>query len=216
MLNFTDNEFTLAVKNSRNFAHVARTLNCSANVIKRKIKNLSLDVSHFTKSRYTEKELRLAVQESTSLRQVLYKLGLAEAGGNYKQIPRIIRELSLDTSHFTGKGHLKGKNHNWGKPALLEDILIVNSTYKGGSKLKNKLLKAGLIEDKCVVCGISHWHGQKLSLHLDHINGKNDDNRLCNLRLLCPNCHSLTPTYCGKNKGKCRRRDSNPHGVYTP
>ena len=65
-------------------------------------------------------------------------------------------------------------------------------------RLKQKLLKKGT-PYKCVECGISEWQGQKLSLHLDHINGNNTDNDDYNLRFLCPNCHSLTLTYCGKN-----------------
>jgi predicted RNA-binding Zn-ribbon protein involved in translation (DUF1610 family) len=65
-------------------------------------------------------------------------------------------------------------------------------------RLKQKLLKKGT-PYKCVECGISEWQGQKLSLHLDHINGNNTDNDDYNLRFLCPNCHSLTHTYCGKN-----------------
>lgn len=66
------------------------------------------------------------------------------------------------------------------------------------SKLKQKLLSTG-IKYECVECGISEWKGKLLSLHLDHINGINNDDREDNLRLLCPNCHSLTETYCGKN-----------------
>jgi predicted RNA-binding Zn-ribbon protein involved in translation (DUF1610 family) len=66
------------------------------------------------------------------------------------------------------------------------------------SKLKQKLLSTGT-KYECVECGISEWRGKLLSLHLDHINGINNDDREDNLRLLCPNCHSLTETYCGKN-----------------
>jgi predicted RNA-binding Zn-ribbon protein involved in translation (DUF1610 family) len=65
-------------------------------------------------------------------------------------------------------------------------------------RLKQKLLNNGT-QYKCVVCGISEWQNQKLSLHLDHINGNNQDNNESNLRFLCPNCHSQTHTYCGKN-----------------
>ena len=65
--------------------------------------------------------------------------------------------------------------------------------------MKRRLIKEGILKDKCYECGISEWRGKKLSLHLDHINGDNTDNRLKNLRVLCPNCHSITETYCGKN-----------------
>lgn len=65
-------------------------------------------------------------------------------------------------------------------------------------KIKEKLLKNGM-KYECIQCGITEWNGKKLSLHVDHINGNNRDNRIINLRFLCPNCHSLTNTYCGKN-----------------
>ena len=78
--------------------------------------------------------------------------------------------------------------------------LLVNGRKTGRRHLKNRLLRAGLIQDRCWRCGLTHWLGEKLSLELHHVNGSPDDNRLENLNLLCPNCHSLTPNYCGKNK----------------
>jgi 5-methylcytosine-specific restriction endonuclease McrA len=69
-------------------------------------------------------------------------------------------------------------------------------------KLKNKLIKAGLLENKCSVCEITEWNGSVINCELDHINGNRHDHRLQNLRMLCPNCHSQTSTYCAKNKGK--------------
>ena len=64
-------------------------------------------------------------------------------------------------------------------------------------KLKQKLLKENLIENKCAICGINEWLGQPIVLQLHHINGDNTDNRIENLQLLCPNCHSQTDNYCG-------------------
>ena len=66
-------------------------------------------------------------------------------------------------------------------------------------ELKKRLLRAGLLTNACAVCGINQWQGRPLVLELDHINGVSDDHRLENLRLLCPNCHSQTDTYCGRN-----------------
>lgn len=71
-----------------------------------------------------------------------------------------------------------------------------------GNHLKKRLIDAGLLKFRCRVCGLSKWRGKPISLQLDHKNGDGTDNRLKNLRLLCPNCHSQTPTYAGKNKGR--------------
>ena len=103
-----------------------------------------------------------------------------------------------------GQGNQKGKTHKSNKKIDIKNILVENSTYSSTNSLKRRLLREGLLINKCYEqdCGISNWKEKHLSLHLDHINGKNDDNRIENLRLLCPNCHSQTDTYAGKNKIK--------------
>lgn len=72
--------------------------------------------------------------------------------------------------------------------------------YSGRASVRRVIIKDNLIPYECGECGISEWNGKQLALHLDHINGKNGDHRLENLRFLCPNCHSQTDTYTGKNK----------------
>ena len=159
-----------------------------------------MDLCTFKK--YTKEEFIDAVKTSTSFRQVLHKLNIKKAGGNYKTAKRKIKLLNLDISHFTGQAYLKGKTHNWWKKIPLQEILIKDSTYSGSYKLKNRLLKEGLFERKCYKCEMTKWLNQLIPLELDHINGENFDNRIENLTLLCPNCHALTPTYRGKNKNK--------------
>ena len=159
----------------------------------------------FERTKYTKEEFIKAVEENYSVRSVLLALGLKGTGGNYSLFHHRCQELNLDTSHFTGQGHLKGKTHDWSKKFELEEILIENSKYKNTYTLKNRLLKAGLLEYECSSCSINEWQDKPLALHLDHINGVNNDNRLENLRLLCPNCHSQTSTYAGKNKNKKKR-----------
>lgn len=91
----------------------------------------------------------------------------------------------------------------------LELILIANSTYTNTWRLKKRLINAGILKDECLDCGIgTEWNGKILSLQLDHINGINSDNRLENLRILCPNCHSQTDTYAGSNnRGTSKPRE---------
>ncbi len=154
--------------------------------------------------KYTDQELREAVSTSTSFRQVLSKLSLREAGGNYKTVQRAIKELKINCDHFTGQAHLKGKQNLWHPITPLENILVNGSSYQS-FKLKKRLLQAGLLDNHCYGDGCTitdSWNGKPINLRLDHINGKNDDNRIENLRLLCPNCDSQTETFCGRNKRK--------------
>ncbi len=155
---------------------------------------------------YTEEELRKAVSENISKRASLLALGLEAQGGGYKTIQRMIDVLNLDTSHWLGKGYLRGKSHNFNKKSKipLKDILVENSTYDRG-RLKWKLIKENLLTYECFVCKLVDWLGQPIILRLDHINGINDDNRLENLRLMCPNCDSQSSTFCGRNTTKAKK-----------
>lgn len=151
--------------------------------------------------KYTDQQFIDAVKNNFSVRNVLKSLGLAPAGGSYKLFHARVKKLGLDTSHFTGQGHLKGKSNTWVVKIPLIDILVENSTYNSNN-LRRRLISEGLLPNQCSKCKLTDWLGEPITLHLDHISGDNTDNRLENLRLLCPNCHSQTPTYCGRNKGK--------------
>lgn len=159
---------------------------------------------------FSDEQLIEAVASSYSIAQVLVKLNLSPTGANYKGFKKLVKEFSVDTSHFTGQGHLKGKTHDWNPKVPIEEILVENSSYTSTNGLKKRLLKEGLLEYKCNNCGIVDWDGKPLALHLDHINGIGDDNRIENLRLLCPNCHSQTDTFAGRNI-KINRRET-PQG----
>ncbi len=116
-------------------------------------------------------------------------------GGNYNTLRRKIKELNLDTSHFKGQAWSKGKNFIK-RPT--EDYL--NNTKEISSwKLKNRLLKEHLKENVCEMCGISEWNGKPISCQLHHKDGNNANNSLDNLQMLCPNCHSQTDNFAGKN-----------------
>ena len=153
------------------------------------------------KRQYTDSCFVKAIQTSKSVADVLRKIGLKITGSNYKTVKMLARKFNVDTSHFTGKGHLIGKRHNWARKMPMQDILVEDSNYSCSNSLKKRLIKEGLLKEICVGCGQEpYWNGNKLVLTLDHKNGNNTDNRIENLRLLCPNCHSQTLTFAGKNR----------------
>lgn len=158
------------------------------------------------KRSWSDEELKEAVADNFSVAGVLRVLGLRPSGGNYNQIQRKVSELELDNSHWTGKGHLRGKSHTWAPSIPLDEILVEKSTYQNVARLKKRLVSAKMLDgSRCSVCGLSEWLESKIPLQLDHMNGVRDDNRLDNLRLVCPNCHAQTETYCGKNIGVGKR-----------
>jgi hypothetical protein len=141
------------------------------------------------------------VSQARSIRGVLISLGLVPAGGNYATVKRRIAALGLKTDHFLGQAHLRGKKNLWHPKTPLHEVLVKNAP-RGAShtnRLKRRLVREGIFEWKCYRCQRTKWLGQPIPLELEHINGDRRDNRLCNLTLLCPNCHALTPTYRARN-----------------
>jgi hypothetical protein len=155
--------------------------------------------------RYTDQNIIEAVRDSFSIAQVLKVLHLSPTGANYKGMYANFARLGLNTSHFTGQGHLRGKTHSWTPSRPLAEILVRNSTVRTNCHLKPRLLREGLLCNWCYQCGMEPlWQGKPLVLILDHINGDCYDYRIENLRLLCPNCNSQQQTFAGKNKGRYR------------
>lgn len=148
---------------------------------------------------YTQDQLIEAIKTSYSYAQILRKLNLKAAGGNYQVIKQRIKELNLNIDHFNHKPDTTIKI-NYNRPKLDTALVFTENSNYNRNRLKERLISEFNFEYCCSICKLKDWHGKKLSLHLDHINGINNDNRVENLRLLCPNCHSLTDTYCGKNK----------------
>jgi 5-methylcytosine-specific restriction endonuclease McrA len=147
--------------------------------------------------KYTEQELRHAISSSFSKCEALRKLGIAAQGGNYRVINKAIKVYSIDISHFKGQAWNKGRSFGPKRP--LSDYLS-NSYPIQSHKLRLRLIEEGLKPIKCESCKSTKWLGKPVPLELDHIDGNHENNCLENLRLLCPNCHSMTSTFRGKNK----------------
>ncbi len=146
---------------------------------------------------YSEAEVRVAIASARSLSEALKSLGLRVAGGNFATLKRLIDRYEISTEHF---------ETNWAKRAAprargltpLNEVLVERSTYHRGA-LKQRLYDAGIKSRACELCGQGEqWRGGHISLILDHINGVHDDNRLENLRIVCPNCNAGLDTHCGR------------------
>lgn len=142
-------------------------------------------------------EIREIVENAVSMSDVMRKLGYtANRGNSVGGLKRYLDENGIDYKRFTKEN----PRCCYRKGIPLEKILVKDSDYTNMTRLKQRILDEGLLVNVCDCCGISEWQGKPLVLQMDHINGDNRDNRLENLRLLCPNCHSQTDTFCGKNR----------------
>ena len=154
------------------------------------------------KRSWSIEQLTSAVKSSRSYRQVILQLGLVPAGGNYAQLERYIKENNLDTSHFVGQGWNVGLKFKPFHKIPLNEILKNGSTFQS-YKLKKRLFDEGLKKERCEDCGWAKESSDgRIPLEINHINGNPRDNRMENLEILCPNCHSLKPNYRGRNKKK--------------
>ena len=144
-----------------------------------------------------EKELlQQLVNTSNSLSEILRKQGKAKSGASFKVLKEKLKAYGINYA-FMPVQYVP-------KAIPLEQKLQLGTNVKS-QDLKNLLIKKGLKEDKCEICGqLPEWNGQPLVLQLDHINGDHYDNRIENLRIVCPNCHTQTDTFCTKKpKNKC-------------
>jgi hypothetical protein len=147
-----------------------------------------------------KEELKKLLDESKSYKDFFTRLGLPNHGAYPRSLKIRLKNEKIEPPHY--EFDYKGLLDRIRIEIPIEKMLVEKSNA-GRSCLKKKLLKQGLIKNQCAVCKIDpYWCGEKLNMVLDHVNGINDDNRLENLRLLCPNCNSQTPTFGGRNRAK--------------
>jgi hypothetical protein len=206
---YTKEKLEILVNRCKNYKEILEELDIlpitnNYDKLKRKLNEFKIDFSHLKNQRqhlsanWEINNLEKIINESYSQKEVLEKLGLRCAGGNFNTLRNYIKLYNLDTSHFI---KCNNKILNFKNKIPTEDILIENSNYKNRDNIKKRLYEEFLKERKCELCGQGEeWNGKKMSLILDHINGIYNDNRLENLRIVCPNCNATLPTHCGKHK----------------
>lgn len=137
-------------------------------------------------------------EESKSATEAASKLGI-----KYSTYRKHAKRLGVFKTNQSGKGFTKNKPDYM--KTNFDEVLNGNCPKIQTGAIKRFLFKSGIKQNKCEICGLTEWLGMEISCHLDHINGNCHDHRLENLRILCPNCHSQTETYCGKSRKKTKQ-----------
>lgn len=210
---YTREEAARAIAGSRSWADALRYLGMAPRgknftTIRKWAHKWEIDISHLpayspgkAAPRFTEQELRAAIGRSRSWAETLRNLDHCPTGGNPRTIKKWAAMWEIDISHFDpSAAALEGLRRRWRERTPLEQILVQNSNYSRHG-LKLRLYEKGLKTPVCELCGQDEsWNGMEISLILDYMNGVRDDNRLENLRIVCPNCAAGLETHCGREK----------------
>ena len=223
---FTDEDLTAAVAGATSLHGVFVTLGLAAGGsawlrMQEHIVRLGLDTSHWRKGTVRPgppgprsappptapaADVHAAMDDSRSVAEAMRRCGLDPTNGSaVRRFVRQLDDLGIARHSVAGQAWAKGTTRPGRPPRPLQEILVRDSPYRGGSsKLRQRLIDDGVLRPACSHCGLTSWQGQPAPLRLDHINGDPSDNRRENLRLLCANCDALTETYCGRNIGRRR------------
>jgi hypothetical protein len=150
---------------------------------------------------FTDEDFLAAVAASRSIAETIRRLGGRPGGAAYHRVRLELLRLQPDTSHWLGQGWARGRTF-LRRRIPIEQYLVPEPTSISTWKLRRRLVEEGILEPRCAMCGNDRWLDGPIPLELDHIDGDRWNNELANLRVLCPNCHALTPPYRGRNIGR--------------
>lgn len=160
--------------------------------------------SIMSRVRFTERDLREAIAAARSWTDTLRRLGYQPRGGNSRTVKKYAERFGISTDHFDPDS-VRTAALQQGRIPLAE-ILVEGSTYSR-THLKDRLYQSGLKQPRCELCGQDErWRGARMAMILDHVNGVPDDNRLENLRIICPNRAATLETHCGRKNRASRKR----------
>jgi hypothetical protein len=208
----TDDEIVAAAASAKNLSQLLRSVGLAAyggnyETMRRRLMLLGLTDPRFhTRAKrepsrqFTYAELQSAARRADSFAQMLRVLDVNVTAAAHRRVKAATIRWGIDTSHFLGQAHNRGQKFP-GRAAPLAQVLVAGK-LTNTIDLKRRLLEAGLLVRECAECERDEWNGEPIPLELDHINGDRTDNRLENVRLVCPNCHAQTPTYRGRNIGR--------------
>ncbi|MER6999885.1 HNH endonuclease signature motif containing protein [Streptomyces sp. NPDC000410] len=168
-----------------------------------RFRRYDIDVTHFTRRSYRKRvkpdgaRLREAVAASQSPAETLRRLDMPATGSLNKALKQWIHEDSLSTAHFLGQAHQRGKGGFRPVRSAAEILVKHEGTRRTRTRHLRRALREAGVPECCDMCGTSaEWGGRPMTLEVDHVNGDWSDDRAENLRLLCPNCHAVTDTWC--------------------
>jgi hypothetical protein len=204
---YTEAEARTAIAGAVSWREILRALGLgyhgkNINTLRRRAARWGIPTDHLPDGRgakpldYGDGDLRAAIANSRSWAEALRRLGYCPSGGNWKTLKKRTAALGLSTDHFDPYAASRDRSRCTRTP--LDEILVEGSTFSR-TCLKQRLYDEGLKEARCELCGQDdNWHGKKMGLILDHANGVRNDNRLENLRIICPNCAATLDTHCGR------------------
>ncbi|MFF1747015.1 HNH endonuclease signature motif containing protein [Streptomyces mirabilis] len=211
---YTKERLEEAAQASRTLSEALRTLavdpgSSTRHYIRERMKKLGVDTSHFERegAKWTREALEPVVAVSVSVSEVVRRLGLDSVGGHQANIARRIKACGIDTSHFTPVVRTDRMRYNQ-RRRTAEEILVEDASAHArripSRRLKRAMRELG-VEERCALCGTEPvWLEEPLPLEVDHVDGNWRNNRIENLRFLCPNCHSTTDSYRGRGKRRVR------------